>query len=164
MLQRTFTTLALLLLLVIPTTCLAIQPGEKLKSFKAEDMNGNMIDMGNIIGTKPVMLVFWASWCPNCRTEAPKVNELVEKYSQQGMAFIGINIGYNDSPKRAEKFIKSNKMMYPTVFDASNAITQKYMVHGVPTILVADSKGIIQFRNYGVPEITEEQLKLLKGK
>lgn len=151
-------------LLLTPGFASATQLGEKLQPFKQEDLNGNIIDMNTIIGKKPVMLVFWASWCPNCKIEAPKINQLVEKYRDQGMEFIGVNIAFNDSIKRARSFVKKTEMAYPTVFDADNAITQKYMVRGVPTILVADSNGIVQFRNYGAPEITEENFKRLMNK
>lgn len=151
-------------LLFSPAFASAIQLGEKLQPFKQKDLNGNVIDMSTIIGKKPVMLVFWASWCPNCKVEAPKINQLVEKYKKQGMEFIGINIAVNDSIKRARSFVKKTDMAYPTVFDANNAITQQYMVRGVPTILVADSNGRVQFRNYGAPDITEANFKRLMGK
>lgn len=151
-------------LLLAPGFASAIQLGEKLHPFKQKDLNGNVIDMSTIIGKKPVMLVFWASWCPNCKSEAPKINQLVEKYKKQGMEFIGVNIGINDSIKRARSFVKKTDMTYPTVFDANNTITQKYMVHGVPTILVADSNGRVQFRNHGAPDITEANFKRLMEK
>ncbi|PID72711.1 MAG: redoxin [Desulfobulbus propionicus] len=152
-----------LLLFFLPGLVSATQLGEKLATFKQQDMNDNTIDMNSIIGKKPVMLVFWASWCPNCKTEAAKVNQIVAQYKDRGMEFIGINIGYNDSIARARSFIKKNKMAYPSVFDKSNRITRKYMVHGVPTVIVADANGIVQFRNYGVPEITEAHFKQLMG-
>lgn len=153
----------LFLLFFLPSAASAVQLGEKLATFKQKDMNGNTIDMSTIIGKKPVMLVFWASWCPNCKSEAPKVNKLYAQYKDRGMEFIGINIGYNDSPARARSFIGKTKMAYPTVFDKSSAITNTYGVRGVPTIIVADANGLIQFRNYGVPDITEANFKQLMG-
>lgn len=153
----------LLLLFFLPGTVSAVQLGEKLATFKQKDMNGNTINMNAIIGKKPVLLVFWASWCPNCKSETPKVNKLFAQYKDRGMEFIGINIGHNDSLARARSFIEKTKMVYPTVFDKSSTITQKYRVIGVPTIIVADANGTIQFRNYGVPEITEANFKQLMG-
>lgn len=163
MLTRRTVIFLLVFLLVCPGFAAGVQRGQKLYPFVHKDLNGNLIDMKEIVGKKPVMLVFWASWCPNCKTEAPKVNELVKKYRDQGMEFIGINIGFNDSMRRARSFVKKTQMAYPTIFDDTHAITQRYMIQGVPTILVADSKGIVQFRNFGTPEITEENFQLLMG-
>lgn len=160
---RKYFPLLLLLFLLSPAPASAVQLGEKLKPFTHRDMDGNVVDMANIIGKKPVMLVFWASWCPNCKTEVPKVNKLAAEYEKQGMEFIAINIGYNDSPRRAKKFIKKTDMSYPVIFDSTHTITNGYMVYGVPTILIADSKGVVQFRHFGTPDITEENFKRLKS-
>lgn len=153
----------LLLFILFPMTSPAVQTGEKLKHFVHRDMDGNVVDMSNIIGKKPVMLVFWASWCPNCKTEVPKVNKLVAEYEEQGMEFIAINIGYNDSPKRARKFMEKTAMNYPVIFDSTSTITSGYMIYGVPTILVADSDGVVRFRNFGTPDITQDNFKRLQG-
>ena len=156
--------LAFLLFLLLPVSALAIGQGEPLQPFTGTDMDGKKIDMATVLGKKPVMLVFWASWCPTCKTEVPKVTALVNKYQSQGMEFIGINVGFNDSVKRARRFMTKTGMNYPVIFDTTNAISRMYGVQGVPTILVADKSGTVVFKNYGVPEITDELFQELQGK
>jgi len=102
------------------------------------------------------MLIFWASWCPNCKSEVPKVNALVKKYKSKGMEFIGINVGYNDSEGKARRFMDKNGITYPVIFDKKGIIPRQYGVQGVPTVLVANKKGIVVFRNYEIPEISDE--------
>ena len=150
------------LLLLLPLSALALDQGESLIPFAAKDMDGNTIDLSTVIGKQPVMLVFWASWCPNCRSEVPKVNALKEKYEKQGMTFLAVNVGHNDSEAKARKFMEKYGMNYPVVFDKSSDISAKYRIQGVPTVLVADQKGTIVFKNYGVPEITEEDFQHLR--
>ncbi|PIE58178.1 MAG: redoxin [Desulfobulbus propionicus] len=152
------------LALAAPSTGLSAEVGRQLPSFQAKTMAGTTFDMDAIIGKKTVMLVFWASWCPSCKSEVPRINALVKKYKPQGMEFIGINIGSNDSPKRARAFMKKYKMAYPVIFDRSGTISQQYRVLGVPTIIVADKSGTIQFKNYGVPKITDNVFKILQSK
>ncbi len=148
--------LTLALLLLLPISALALNQGDKLLPFAGQDMDGKTIDSTTIIGKKPVMLIFWASWCPNCKSEVPKVNELVKKYQSQGMEFIGINVGHNDSEGKARRFMDKTGITYPVIFDNKGTISQQYGVQGVPTILVANKKGIVVFKNYGTPEITDE--------
>ncbi|PIE60139.1 MAG: redoxin [Desulfobulbus propionicus] len=161
-----FRNLAILTLFIclVPMTSFAVQPGDQLPYFSAENMEGNTYDLSRYIGKKPIMLVFWASWCPNCITEVPKVNKLVAQFQKKGMEFIAINIGVNDSKKRAASFIKKNKINYPVIFDTKQAITNKYKVIGVPTIIVADSKGVVQFAGHGTPEITDSDFKKLRSR
>ncbi len=156
--------IVLTLLVFIPQVGLGVQLGQDMASFTGKDTEGNLIDMDKIIGKKPVMLVFWASWCPSCRVEAPAINKLVKEFRGQGMEFVGVNIGHNDSIRRAPSFIKKLDMNYPTIFDAKGKISSKYRIQGVPTIIVADNKGTILFRNHGTPDITEENFNMLNGK
>ena len=153
--------LFLALLLLLPVSALAINQGDMLLHFSGKDMDGKTIDMASVIGKKPVMLIFWASWCPNCVNEVPRANELVIKFQSQGMEFIGINVGHNDSEKKARRFMDKTAMTYPVIFDGNSKISRKYRVQGVPTIIVADKSGVVVFKNYGVPEITDENFQQL---
>ncbi|MDX9840145.1 MAG: TlpA disulfide reductase family protein [Desulfobulbus sp.] len=153
----------LLCVLVLPAAAPAVQPGQPLLPFKGQDLNGKPFDLAESIGSKPVMLVFWASWCPSCRTEVPKINQLAAKYGERGMAFVAINVGFNDSVERAQAFARKTGMTYPAIFDGSGQITEPYQLIGVPTIIIADNKGVIQYRNFATPEITEEHFSRLNA-
>jgi peroxiredoxin len=148
--------LTLALLLLLPVTALALNQGSSLIPFSGQDMDGNAVDLSTVIGKKPIMLIFWASWCPNCKSEVPKVNGLVKKYQNRGMEFLGINVGHNDSEAKARRFMEATGMAYPVIFDRKGTIARQYGVQGVPTVLIADKKGMIVFKNYGVPEISED--------
>ncbi len=149
------------LLLLLPISAFALNQGDPLKAFSATDMDGKSVDLASVIGNKPIMLVFWASWCPNCRSEVPKVNALRKKFQQQGMQFLGVNVGHNDSVAKARRFMDKYQMSYPVVFDKDSAISHEYAIQGVPTVLVANKQGIIVFKNYGVPEITDKDFAQL---
>lgn len=73
------TIIQLTLLLCLATTLSAAQLGQPLIAFKGTDLKGEQYDLQQSIGTKPIMLIFWASWCPTCKSEAPKINKLAEK-------------------------------------------------------------------------------------
>jgi len=142
-------------LLLLPYSLLAAQEGQRLIPFKGYDLNGQPFDLQQSIGSKPVMLIFWASWCPSCKTEVPKINQLAAKFKGRGMDFIAVNVGYNDSVERAQAFVKKTGMSYPVYFDARGVVTEQYMLQGVPTIIIADKQGVIRFKNYGAPDISE---------
>jgi thiol-disulfide isomerase/thioredoxin len=141
-------------LLLLPCSLLAADEG-RLIPFNGYDLAGQPIDLQQSIGHKAVMLIFWASWCPSCKTEVPKINQLAEKFRSRGMEFIAVNVGFNDSVERAQAFVKKTGITYPVFFDARGTVTEQYRLQGVPTIIIADKQGVIRFRNYAVPEITE---------
>ncbi|HFQ90188.1 MAG TPA: TlpA family protein disulfide reductase [Desulfobulbus sp.] len=153
--------LTLLLFLLLPSLALALGRGQKVSLFSGRDLNGKTIDMSRLIGKKPVMLVFWASWCPSCREEVPKINKLYKKYHKEGMAFIGINVGYNDSVARAQAFVRKTGMAFPVIFDERGKITRMFAVQGVPTVFVADRNGVIRYKNYGLPTMSDQDFQKL---
>jgi len=145
----------LTLLFCLATTLPAAQLGQPLIAFKGTDLKGEMYDLQQIIGTKPIMLIFWASWCPTCKSEVPKINKLAEKYQQRGMEFVAVNVGFNDTVERAQAFAQQTGMTYRAYFDGSGTIAEKYRLQGVPTVIIADRQGIIRFRNFTTPDIPE---------
>lgn len=152
-LARTITQLTLLLCLA--ATLSAAQLGQPLIAFKGMDLKGEQYDLQQSIGTKPIMLIFWASWCPTCKSEVPKINKLVEKYQQRGMEFVAVNVGFNDTVERAQAFTQQTGMTYRAYFDGSGTIAGKYRLQGVPTVIIADRQGIIRFRNFTTPDIPD---------
>ncbi len=150
-------------LFCLPGLALAVQQGQRLIPFKGIDLDGKPFDLAGSIGSKPVMLIFWASWCPTCASEVPKVNRLAQQYRERGMAFVAVNVGFNDSVERAQSFIRRTGMTYPALFDGSGDITRPYALLGVPTVIIADKKGIVQFRHFAAPEISEEQFARLNA-
>lgn len=149
-------------LLLLPCSLPAAeQVGQQLIPFKGYDLNGQPIDLQQSIGSKPIMLVFWASWCPSCKDEVPKINQLAEKFRSRGMDFIAVNVGFNDSVERAQAFVKKTGMSYPALFDATGMIAEQYTLQGVPTIIIADKQGVIRFRNFGAPDISEANFSQL---
>nr|WP_320011053.1 TlpA disulfide reductase family protein [uncultured Desulfobulbus sp.] len=164
MLQPQIKSLVLsLCLLLLPASLWAVQEGQQLIPFQGTDLNGNPIDLTKTIGSKPVLLVFWASWCPSCRAEVPKINSQFEKYKGQGLEVIGVNVGYNDSVERAQKFAQKYKMAYPSYFDTNGQVTAKYSLIGVPTIILADKHGVVRFRNFMTPDISQENFARLSA-
>ncbi len=151
----------LALFLCLPLTANALGVGDTITSFSGTDMNGKPVDLAKVIGKQPVMLVFWASWCPNCKREVPEINKFYEKYGPLGMAFVGINVGFNDSIGRARAFMEITKMAYPVLFDTKGTLSKQYKVQGVPTIIVANKQGRVVSRSFGAPELTDEQFKQL---
>ncbi len=154
-------TFFLIFCVLFPSLALALTPGQKVSLFSGQALDGRTIDMRQLVGKKPVMLVFWASWCPSCREEVPKINQLYKKYRDQGMEFIGINVGYNDSVARARAFVKKTGMAYPVIFDKRGKISKMFAVQGVPTVFVTDRNGVIRFKNYGLPTMSEQDFRQL---
>ena len=104
---------------------------------------------------RPVVLVFWASWCGPCRREVPSLSALAEDYGDQ-IALIGINAG--EDPPTAAQAAAAWGLSWPVVFDPDGRTQADYEVDALPLVLILDRDGKIQARGFGLPEDTRALL------
>jgi thiol-disulfide isomerase/thioredoxin len=99
---------------------------------------------------KVILVDFWATWCPPCREELPRVKKTYEDYHAKGLEVLGVS---NDqSGDDLTKFIKDDgKMPWPQLFDEAaakagnwNPITLGYGINGIPVMFLIDKKGVVR--------------------
>ncbi len=101
-----------------------------------------------------VVVNFWASWCPPCRTEAPIFQSAWQRYRERGVTFIGLN--YQDTEPPARAFIEEFGITYPNGPDERSRIAGAYGLQGVPETFIISPEGEIAEVFIGSP--TEAQL------
>lgn len=117
--------------------------------FEAKSLDGETINLLNVLKSGPVLINFWATWCQPCRAEMKHLKAIYEKYESQGLTIIGVN---QDSPRslaKVKSFISSNKVNYPIVLDPNNKIFQKYNGQVMPYSILLKKNGEIQFKHTG---------------
>jgi len=92
---------------------------------------------------KPIVINFWASWCPPCRVEMPALQKTNENYQKDGLVIIGINSSYQDDLPNALSFIQKNGLTFPILLDSYGVATQIFRVNALPTSIFIDQNGFI---------------------
>jgi peroxiredoxin len=120
----------------------AIDSGEEVPSagvpsldYVLKDMNGADFRLADLKG-RPVLVNFWATWCPPCKAEIPWFVEFTEKYRDQRLAVVGIST--DDSPEDIKKFVADYEVNYPmlvglrheilTAYDATTIIPVSWLI------------------------------------
>ena len=88
---------------------------------------------------KAVVVNFWASWCVPCRDEAPVLQTTYERYRDQGLVVLGIDV--NDFRQDARRFMKRYGLTYPVVYDGKGSTVGKWGVRGFPETFFVDRTG-----------------------
>lgn len=114
---------------------------KKSKNTIFTKFGGGTIDLKDYIGKKPVVLDFWASWCPNCQRSMPVLNQLYLKYKDE-VEVIGVNIKEPES--LIKKFVDNYKIDFPIVYDLDGEISREYGINytNVHVLLGTDGKVI----------------------
>ncbi len=97
---------------------------------------------------KPVLLVFWASWCLPCRKEVPQLHALMDQYGDS-ISVIGVNMG--EPVGKAQAAATEMGMRYPSLLDTDGAIASNWRVRTLPLGIILDGDGRIRFRGNGLP-------------
>ena len=130
--------------------------GQLASDFVLKDLEGKQVSLASFKNKNPVCIIFWATWCPYCVVEIPKVKQIHAKYSDKGLKVIAINIAANDPMPRVVAFQKKYELPYTVLYDADNVVSRLYGVQGIPVSIIIDKKGIIQYRGYQLPENAEQ--------
>lgn len=143
---------ACILLLTCAGAAFAVEVGDAAPDFEIKTEAGKLFRMEEVKGKSPVFLVFWATWCPVCKEEIPKLKEIYSTFKPRGMDFLAINVGINDSQKKVVRYVKKYGIDYPVAFDSGSKITKLYGVMGTPTIMIVDRSGFVKFKGAVVPD------------
>ena len=119
-----------------------LKPGTAAPDFTLTDINGHSVSLRDFQGRK-VVLVFWASWCPDCRAEVPALKELQAKSDPRKVAFVAVSF---DRTKDAwEKYVKENEMTGVQLFENAprkeSFVNDAYHVKWIPSLYLIDEKG-----------------------
>ena len=142
--------------------------GKRAPSLDAMEWMGTKPAAWSSYRGKPVLVFFWAHWCPDCKEQAPLLANLMRRYSSRGLTMVaptryyGYVEGGQDAPRPAEKrYIEQIRNRYYAALSTaavplSNTIFEKYGCSSTPTLALIDKQGIVRWYHPGTA--TEAEL------
>ena len=96
-----------------------------------------------------VLLVFWATWCPDCMEELPDIEELYRTYQQTegDMIILGVNTPNREPETDVDgitAFMEKNNYTFPTLMDEDGRVFDAYQIRTYPTVYFIGSDGRIK--------------------
>ncbi|MCP4134396.1 MAG: TlpA family protein disulfide reductase [bacterium] len=126
--------------------------GDTAPGFSLPSLEGRIHQLGDYKGKKAVLLVFWATWCPNCKKEIPGLKKIHNEFSNKNLTILAVNAGVNDSKSKAKRYKEKYKLPYKVLFDKKQQAVKAYSVLGIPTVFIIDINGVIRYRAAALPK------------
>ncbi len=115
---------------------------ENIYSYELTDIKNSKIDFKLYKG-KPLVVHFWATWCPVCKLEAANIEQLSKEYS---VITIAVNSGLDEE---INTFMKEHELNYKVIHDKSGVLAKKFNIEVYPTTLIYDKEGELKFTEVG---------------
>lgn len=162
-------TKSLFLLAALFTVCpfaLAAELGDPAPPLKIADwVKGKPVDLAAVKGKQVVVVEFWATWCPPCRTSIPHLTEMQKKFKD--VIFIGVT---DEEVATVKKFVTKmgDQMDYVVAVDADRKTTAGYMEAfgegGIPHAFIVDKEGRIVWHGHPMDGLDKAVAEVLAGR
>lgn len=100
-------------------------PETSAYNFTLKDLSGGQYSLSNLRKDKPVVIAFWATWCPTCQVSAPKLISMLKSYNEQ-LSIIAI--ASKEEEKLVLDFMKKHSITYPVLLDPEGQVALEYGV------------------------------------
>ncbi len=139
--------------------------GQKAPDFTLNDPEDKPVSLSSKIGSKLLLIDFWASWCGPCRRENPNVVKVYNEFHKKGLDIIGVSLD-----QRKDDWVKAisdDKLVWTHVSDLqywNNAAARLYAVNSIPANFLLDEKGTIIAKNLREDALYNKVRETLGGK
>jgi peroxiredoxin len=117
--------------------------------FTLQGLDGRPVTLGPLLGKKPVLLVFWATWCPECKAAIPEINAMATGPLAEKLQIFGLD--FRESGEKVARAVKSRGILYPVLLDERGQAARAYGVVGIPTYILIDRNGNVAWRAHLLP-------------
>ncbi len=127
--------------------------------FSLPDQNDEMKSISAFRG-KVVLISFWATWCNPCKEEIPILADIQNRYAQQGVVVVSVNVDTPDMTSEARSYVATLPPNLIYLFDPDSSTTGFLNPsHDLPFVVLLDQQGNVVWKHHGFAPGDEEEME-----
>ena len=142
-----------------PQDGLGLPAGTPAPDAQVEDMEGNEVSLLEVIGGRPALIEFWASWCEQCEALQPEIDRVQERFGEE-VAVVAVAVAVSQSRRRVRRHVGRHAPGYDFVYDANGEAVRAYKALTTSIVVLVDGEGRVVSTGVG-PE--QELVKALEA-
>lgn len=122
--------------------------GAQAPGAAVESLDGKAVDLSQYIGAKPVVLEFWATWCPVCKKLEPAFAAAHDKYGDR-VTFVSVGVNNNQTPDKQKVYVADKHLGGTFVFDRDGKAVAAYKAPHTSYVVVINGDGKVVYTGVG---------------
>jgi thiol-disulfide isomerase/thioredoxin len=148
--------------LVSAQDVIGIPVGDTPPAVTLENLNGDTVSLGRWVGKKPVIVEFWATWCPICAELLPRMEAAQQKYGNRA-EFIVVAVAVNQSKNTVRRHLDKHPMPFTFLWDANGAAVRAFQAPATSYVAVLDGQGRVVYTGVGADQDIEAAMTKAVG-
>jgi thiol-disulfide isomerase/thioredoxin len=125
-----------------------IAVGTKAPGAAVETLDGQAAELSSMFGKGPVVIQFWATWCPTCKAMEPAMQAAEKKYAGK-VTFVGVAVSVNQSPRAVQAYAEKHAPTVKQFFDRRGKAVDAYEVPATGFVVVVNKAGVVVYTGLG---------------
>jgi thiol-disulfide isomerase/thioredoxin len=133
--------------------------GSKAPAAALQTLDGRPTDMARYVGRTPVLIQFWATWCPSCKALEPQLTRIARAYGPR-IKLLGVAVGVNQTPQRVRLYAAKHKLPVEVLWDGEGKAAEAYDAPATSYVVVLDATGKVVYTGQGGDQDLERAVRL----
>jgi thiol-disulfide isomerase/thioredoxin len=123
-----------------------------------QDLDGRPADLGAMIAKKPLLIEFWATWCPLCAALMPRLDSAYSRHKNT-VDFVAVAVAVNQSPASVRRHLAKQPQPFSFLWDANGGAVRAFQAPSTSYIVLLDAKGKVVYTGVGSDQDIETALR-----
>jgi peroxiredoxin len=133
--------------------------GRIAPNFKLENLDKDIIELNDFIGTEPILLCFWSSCCKSAVAQVEAFSKLYNDYKESGFTMLAIATDDEKTVAKVKPYAKSKNYKFQVLYDTDGSVARVYYANDVPFYVMINESGKIVYSHRGYMKGDEIELE-----
>ena len=127
-----------------------------------QDLDGRPVDLAQLVGRKPVIFEFWATWCPLCAALMPRIQAAYARYGAD-VDFVEVAVAVNETAASVRRRVEANHYPFRFLWDATGAAVRAYQAPTTSYVVVVNKAGRVVYTGTGEDQDIDAAIRKATG-